>query len=249
MGRCEMRTYTITGPDGKDYSIDGPEGATREQVIAKIKERLGQQPVTQSDPYTEQAQKQSTLENVLAGAGGAVHGLILGAKQLLGKATPEEIADHAKAMAGLRSTTAGKVGEFGGNVAAAIPAAFIPGANTYIGSALIGGGLGALQPVQGDESRLQNAGLGAVGGVAGNAIGRGISKVIQPIPRLPSQGKDLAEEAAARINFPLTAGDRTGSVGLQQVEDVFSRTPGSAGAMRRIFDRKQKAINTAAAKS
>jgi hypothetical protein len=35
-----MPTYTITGPDGKDYSIDGPEGATQDQVIAAIQEQL-----------------------------------------------------------------------------------------------------------------------------------------------------------------------------------------------------------------
>lgn len=31
-----MTTYTITGPDNKTYSIDGPPGATQEQVIAQI---------------------------------------------------------------------------------------------------------------------------------------------------------------------------------------------------------------------
>jgi len=247
-----MRTYTITGPDGKDYSIDGPEGATREEVIAKVKERLGAKPpVNLEDPYTATAQKQSALENALAGAGGAVHGLILGAKQLLGKATPQELADHAAAMKGLRSTTSGKVGEFTGNVAAgAIPTILAPAAAaTYAGSAAIGAGLGALQPTQEGESRLQNAGLGAVGGAAGNAIGRGISKLIQPVPRLPSASKDVGVAAAERIGMPLTAGDKTGSVGLQQVEDLLSRTPGSAGAMRRIYDLKQQAINKAAAKS
>jgi len=245
-----MRTYTITGPDGKDYSIDGPEGATREQVIAKVKERLGAKPpVNLEDPYTATAQKQSTLENLLAGAGGAIHGMYLGGKQMLGKATPQELADHAAAMKGLRSTTSGTIGEVGGNIAAAVPLAMVPGAATYAGSAAIGGLQGALQPTQGDQSRLMNAGLGAVGGAAGNAVGRGISHLVQPIQRLPSAGKDLAEQAANRIGMQLTAGDRTGSVGMQQVEDLLSRTPGSAGAMRRIYDMKQQAINTAAAKS
>lgn len=187
-----MRTYTITGPDGKDYSIDGPEGATREQVIAKVKERLGSKPpINLSDPYTATAQKQSTMENVLAGAGGAVHGLILGAKQLLGKATPQELADHAAAMKGLRSTTSGKVGEVSGNVLAAVPAAFIPGANTYAGSAAIGALQGALQPTQVDESRLQNAGLGAVGGMAGKYVGDAIGNLIGKV--------------SARINAPTEA--------------------------------------------
>lgn len=44
-----MPTYSLTGPDGKNYSIDGPEGATREQVIAKIKERQGNIPPTQKN--------------------------------------------------------------------------------------------------------------------------------------------------------------------------------------------------------
>jgi hypothetical protein len=35
-----MPTYSITGPDGKEYSIDGPEGASREQVISAIEDQL-----------------------------------------------------------------------------------------------------------------------------------------------------------------------------------------------------------------
>ena len=35
-----MTTYTVTGPDGKDYSIDGPAGATQEQVVAQIQKNM-----------------------------------------------------------------------------------------------------------------------------------------------------------------------------------------------------------------
>lgn len=246
-----MRTYTITDPSGKVHTIDGPEGATREQVIAKIQERLAAAP--KEDPYTATAQKQSGLENALAGAGGAIHGLYLGAKQMLGKATPEEIEDHRRAMEGLRSTTAGKVGEFGGNVAAgAIPGLLAaPVAATYAGSAAIGAGLGALQPTQGDESRLNNAALGAFGGAAGNAIGRGISRVIQPIPRMANSGRDKGIAAAQRLGIgdQLTPGQKTGNLALQQVEAVLSRTPGAAGRFDIIKDTHQAALNRAAAKS
>lgn len=48
-----MPTYTITGPDGKDYSIDGPEGATREQVVAAIKSRMAAAPVTPASPRSD----------------------------------------------------------------------------------------------------------------------------------------------------------------------------------------------------
>ena len=35
-----MATYEIQGPDGKVYQIDGPKGATKEQVVAAIQDRL-----------------------------------------------------------------------------------------------------------------------------------------------------------------------------------------------------------------
>jgi hypothetical protein len=38
-----MPTYSIRGPDGKVYSIEGPEGATREEVVAAIQIQLATQ--------------------------------------------------------------------------------------------------------------------------------------------------------------------------------------------------------------
>ena len=34
-----MPIYSIKGPDGKTYSLEGPEGASREQVIQEIKKQ------------------------------------------------------------------------------------------------------------------------------------------------------------------------------------------------------------------
>lgn len=42
-----MPTYSIQGPDGKTYSIDGPPNATREQIIGAIQARLKQQSAAQ----------------------------------------------------------------------------------------------------------------------------------------------------------------------------------------------------------
>lgn len=41
-----MTTYTMTGPDGKDYSIDGPAGATQEQVQAQLAQAHAQATTT-----------------------------------------------------------------------------------------------------------------------------------------------------------------------------------------------------------
>ena len=203
----------------------------------------------QQDIYKETAQKQSTMENLLAGAGGGMYGMYLGAKQLLGKTTPEEIEQHKKAMAGLRSTTAGTVGDIGGQVAASVPAAFIPGANTYVGAGLVGAGIVALQPTTKEGERVNNMATGGIGGVVGNAIGRGIGTLLRPVPRLLDASREAAIKTAERMGMQLTPGEKTGSIALNQVESVLSRTPGSAGMFSKIKDTNQIAINRTAAKS
>lgn len=244
-----MATFEITSPDGTKYRVRAPEGATEQDAIKHLQSQLGQQPVTQSDPYTETAQKQSVGENLLAGAGGGLYGMYLGAKQLLGKATPEELEDHKKAMAGLRSTTAGTIGDIGGQVVAgALPAVLAgPAAATYAGAGVIGAGLGALQPTTQEGERTNNMIMGGVGGVAGNAIGKGIGKLLKPVPR--AIDNSVGVNAADRIGMQLTPGQKTGSTGLQQIEAVLSRTPGSAGMFDRIKDLNQGRLNAAAAKS
>src|SRR6478752_9641949 len=141
-----MPRFEVTAPDGHKYEINTPDGATEADAINHLKTQLGHAPATQSkpvDPYTQQAKKQSIGENLLAGIGGGMTGLYLGAKQLLGQAKPEEIEEHKKAMEGLRSTTAGTVGDVVGQILGAAPAMFIPGVNTMVGSTVLGGALGA----------------------------------------------------------------------------------------------------------
>lgn len=244
-----MATFEVTSPDGKKYRITAPEGATEQDAIKHLQSQLSAEPSKPQDPYKATAQKQSTIDNLLAGAGGGIYGMYLGAKQLLGQTTPEEIAQHKQAMAGLRSTTAGTVGDIGGQVVVGLPAALIPGVNTYVGAGLAGAGIGALQPTTGEGERSTNMLIGGVGGVAGNAIGRGIGRLLKPVPRVPNISRDNAVKAAERIGMTVLPGDKTGSTGLSQIEAVLSRTPGGAGLFDNIKDVNQKAINSVAAKS
>ncbi len=257
-----MRTYRITAPDGQEYSIDGPEGATREQVIAKIQERLQAKAVPQ-DPYKAQAQKQSTLENVMAGIGGGMYGAYLGGKQMLGLAKPEEIAQHKQAMEGLRSTKAGTAGDILGNVAVAAPAAFIPGANTYVGSTLIGAGLGALQPTAENESRGENMAFGAAGGAAGKYVGDKL------IAALRGQGNSARQQAVSSVErtaglskpeqelmrrgqelgFQVTPGQASGSKTLQKLEAALESNPFTSGAFDDIKRNNAGLLNRETAKA
>lgn len=57
-----MPTYSIQGPDGKTYSIDGPVGASRDDVIAQIKSRM--------QPPSDASQDQRGAFDKLFGIGG-----------------------------------------------------------------------------------------------------------------------------------------------------------------------------------
>ena len=136
-------------------------------------------------------QGMSGIEKFAAGAGKAVYDIGRGVGQIgreilpesaanfMGLPTTEDIAESRRLDAPLMNTKAGFAGNIAGNIGTALPAAFIPGANTAVGASLIGAGMGALQPVEEGESRLRNTVTGGVTGVlghgAGKAVGKGVS--------------------------------------------------------------------------
>src|SRR5690606_8968301 len=119
------------------------------------------------------------------------------------------IARARELDAPLMNTTAGKIGNFAGQVAGTVPAMLIPGVNTYAGAAAFGAGAGALQPTVAGESRALNAGVGALGGLAGqklgNVIGKTVSKKVASNALLKSQNatKDATVEASIQSGYKL----------------------------------------------
>ena len=109
-----------------------------------------------------------------AGTGKGMTDLARGAGERLGIVSPDDIAASRQQDAPLMATSAGKVGNITGKVATALPATLIPGANTLVGAALLGGAQGALEPTTADESVLKNIASGAAGG----GLGYGAGKVI-----------------------------------------------------------------------
>lgn len=149
-------------------------------------------------------------QNLAAGAGKALYDIGRGAGQFLRsgieKASPRLAAasglptqadiDEARALdAPLMATGAGMGGNFAGNVAATVPAMFVPGANTYVGATTLGALMGASQPVATGESRLLNTALGGAGGAAGKAGGDFIANKVGA--RLANQISN-AERAAVQ---------------------------------------------------
>lgn len=91
-------------------------------------------------------------------------------------ALQQEAADKRQIDAPVMATAGGKAGQIATGALSTVPLAWVPGAGTYAGAALIGAGMGALNPTTANESRLLNTGLGAGLSVAGqygsNLVGR-----------------------------------------------------------------------------
>lgn len=194
-----MPKYRITSPDGKTYEITAPDGASMEEVKAYA---MNHHARTFSPPATtnyDPTDGMSTFDKAAAGAGKAVYDAGRGIGQLVGLQSQSDIDEAKRLDAPLMKTKAGIAGNIGGNIAmVAIPGAAamkygskIPllgrGLST-LGrisvlptgikeSALAGTILGGTQPVSSDESRLNNAVIGAVsGGIVPAAFG-GLAKV------------------------------------------------------------------------
>jgi hypothetical protein len=120
----------------------------------------------------------SNTELVLAGMGKAFTDVGRGAGQVLGLVDREEIAKSRALDESLMNTTSGKIGNFAGNVAAFAPTAFIPGANTYTGAAVIGSSLGLLQPSTSTGETIANTAAGLGGGLFGQKISNVLGKVL-----------------------------------------------------------------------
>lgn len=162
--------------------VEFPEGTTADQIKLALRRRYWRNEDAFNANPTE---GMSWSQRFFAGAGKAMTDIARGAGQMAGLVSQEEI-DAARARdAALMQTGAGAAGNIVGGVAIGLPAMLVPGANTLAGAAATGAALGALQPTATGESRVGNVALGATGGVAGQAAGTALSRVLNPQTRAP----------------------------------------------------------------
>ncbi len=162
-----MARFEVTSPDGKRYEVNAPDGATQDEIISFAQSRFA--PIEKHQPASP-TDDMSGGQKFFAGVGKGMVDIGRGAKQMLGMGNQAEIDESRRLDAPLMNSGAGIAGNVVGNLAAALPTMLIPGANSVAGAALVGGGLNALQPTSGDESRLQNAATGAALGAGGQAV-------------------------------------------------------------------------------
>lgn len=123
--------------------------------------------------------------------------------------SPEQTAEAKRIDAPLMNTGGGKLGNVVGQAALAAPVAFVPGANTVLGASIGGAALGGLTTEGDAGERLMGAGLGAAGGMAGVALGKGAGLVADKLKasraaaQVANAGKDAAAASAQKAGYVL----------------------------------------------
>lgn len=149
-------------------------------VAAYQQAKAAPRPEVIDNMSADPTQGMSRTDKFLAGAGKGMTDVARGVGQVLGLVDQQAIDDAKRRDAPLMDSGAGMAGNITGAVAATYPLARIPGANTLAGAALIGTASGALEPVASDESRLAKTLMGGAAGLGGEAIARGLSRVLSP---------------------------------------------------------------------
>jgi len=243
-----MPSFEFTSPEGKTFTIVGPDGATQAQAFQILQQQMGAK-APEQDFRMDPMKDMSLTQRTLAGVGKAMTDLGRGAGQLVGAVNRADVAEARKLDAPLMDTTAGKVGNFAGNVAMLAPTALIPGANTVVGAGLVGAGAGLLQPSVSTGETLANVAIGGAGGAAGQAVANGIARVASNGGNQLTQGQRQAAQQGQAIGMRLTPGKASGSTSLQKIEAAAEANPLTAGGFDGIKQGNQRVVNRAAAQA
>jgi len=174
-----MAEYNITSPTGDKFKITAPDDATQDQVMSYAQKQFGQDTMSAQNAKAERFNQLNPLHKGLIGVGQSIHNLGMGAGQMLGLKSQEDIDALRKKEAYMDQSTAKNIGNIVGSALPFAATAAIPGVNTITGGALVGATSGALEPTGTGESRLKNIGIGGVAGGALTGLGNKIASSIE----------------------------------------------------------------------
>jgi ribosomal protein L29 len=146
------------------------------------------------------------LEGAMTAPSNLIEGVKQGAYELLNAKNPLDVSTRGVPQQGYDTTkirqnrviaSEAPVGALAGNVATALPLAFLPGGSRMAGQTAYGTMLAAAEPTMGDESRVSNM---AVGGLTGLAVPTGV-KIASALRQDPAS---LAKQQAVNATKDAT---------------------------------------------
>lgn len=228
-----MAQFRIRSPDGKEFIVNAPEGATQDQVLEFAKTQWDKTPQAGAQQF-DPTEGMSETQKFLAGVGKAFTDVGRGAGQAVGLVSREDVEEARRRDAPLMRTGAGQVGNIVGNIAATAPTALIPGAATLRGAAAIGAGTGFLAPSVSTSETLGNIAMGGAAApaamLAGRALGsayQGGKALIEPLTR------GGQERIAARTLQQFATNPAVAAANLRKAAPLV---PGSAPTMAQAAD-------------
>lgn len=203
-------------PDGRVARFEVPEGTTPEQAQQMISQAMApkvDQAAINADMQrmADPTAGMSGFKKFASGTGKAFTDIGRGVGQLFRQVSRDDVAESRKRDEPLMGTGAGMAGNVLGNVAAAVPTAFIPGANTIVGGSAIGAGSGLIQPSASTGETVKNTLLGGAAGgavplaVRGYQVGKSFVEPLYESGRAQIMGRALRKAAGNQADEAMAA--------------------------------------------
>lgn len=242
-----MATYHVTSPEGHTYEVNGPDGASQDEVLAQVmaQHNAPQQSAAEhyaglvkqaaALPQDDPTQGQPWQVNAAAGFGKAGMDTVHGIEQLFGARSPQQVAEDRTVDAPLMHNTAGVLGNVAGQaaqIAVPIPAGAAIKATSWagklapvVGAAARGGAYGATQEVGDGETRAGNAATNAALGAGGQGVAMGMGRVAKAAAPIIDEAKAASMATLERLGIPTHLSQVSDSGFLKLVSSVANKLP------------------------
>jgi hypothetical protein len=218
-----MPKYHITSPDGKEYEIDAPEGATEQDAISYIQKNHAKEPdISHENPIIE------ALRGASARGNEAFAAINPWADQEKVAAEKEWVKQHPGAA---------DIGSMLSDIAITAPAGFGSGLGAR---ALLSGGLEGLTHTGSNVDRLKETAYGALGSGIGEGVGNVASFLLKPFGQSKDKIVNQLVRKADDLGIPLNAAQTTGNKSLQYADSALDFIPSSSAAQQEFKDMQRK---------
>jgi hypothetical protein len=209
-----MPIYSVQGPDGRIYDVEGPAGASEQDIIAAVRRQIAPQQPQKQQETTLGGQTKEFFKGLVPGAIGLVEQAGTGISALLPeeqeKATQKYIKETAAAAKapfaaapGYEDTIGRKFGEATGSIAPFLATGPFGMAGRLAGYGL-GIGAGAGQQVESSQQAGATEGQQTAATALGAAVGA--TEMFAPARILKRLGEPVLEGAASYVKRALMAG-------------------------------------------